>query len=254
MINQRQNYFQYIFAVGGIVLLTAVMYFLPPEINPTTVSLVLLLFILFTATFYGSKAAILTSFLAMLGLNFFFLPPVGTLTIYHSENLIALFAFLAVSLTAGQLSGKAKKRAEEAEKLYNELQIAFKKASEAEALRQSEKLKSSLLDAVTHDLRTPLTSIKASVTTLLEFSKNKTQNEETIKLNDEDFTEFLEIIDEETDRLNQFIENVVGLAKVEAKALSLRKRSTEIEEIVANALERAKIQLKNFKINIELEQ
>ncbi len=233
--------------------MTLVMFNLQPEINQITVSLVLLLFILTIATFFGSKPAILASLLAMLSLNFFFLEPIRTFTIYHSENWIALVAFLAVSLTAGQLSAKAKKRAEEAEKLYNELQIAFQQASEAEALRQSEKLKSALLDAVTHDLRTPLTSIKASVTTLLELSRQN-NNEENINLEDEEINEFLEIIDEETDRLNQFIENIVGLAKVEANALHFRKNWSEVEEIINNAIYRAKNQLTEFYIKIELEE
>lgn len=248
----KQKYLPYLTAIVGISLMTIVMYNLQPEINTITVSLLLLLFILFTATFFGSKTAILASVLAMLSLNFFFLEPVGTLTIYHSENWIALVAFLAVSLTAGQLSAKAKKRAEEAERLYNELQIAFTQASEAEALRQSEKLKSALLDAVTHDLRTPLTSIKASVTTLLELSETEKTAEEPFKLEDAELKEFLDIINEETDRLNQFIENIVGLAKIEANALHFRKNWTEIEEIVNNAIERAKIQLQDFQIIIDL--
>jgi two-component system sensor histidine kinase KdpD len=252
MQNFRKRFPSYIIAIVGISLLTIIMYNLQPEINTITVSLLLLLFILFTATFYGSKTAILASILAMLSLNFFFLPPIGTLSIYHSENWIALIAFLAVSLTAGQLSAKARKRAEEAEKLYNELQIAFKQASEAEALRQSEKLKSALLDAVTHDLRTPLTSIKASVTTLLELSKETNSDEELFKLEDAEKNEFLEIINEETDRLNSFIEHIVGLAKVEANALHFRKSRTEVEEIVNNAIERAKNQLKKFQLKINL--
>ncbi len=248
MNNFRYKYLPYIIAVAGISLLTLVMYSLQPQINPITVSLFLLLFILFIATFFGSRTAIFASVLAMLSLNFFFLPPIGTLTIYHSENWIALVAFLAVSLTAGQLSAKAKKRAEEAERLYSELQTAFKKASEAEAFKQSEKLKSALLDAVTHDLRTPLTSIKASVTTLIDLSGE----DHTIKLDDAELKEFIEIINEETDRLNQFIENIVALAKIEAKALHIRKRETEIEEILSNAVERAKNSLTDFLIEFDL--
>ena len=79
------------------------------------------------------------------------------------------------AITVGQLSARARQRAEEAEaarqeieRLYYELQDTFERSSQAKALKQSERLKSALLDAVTHDLRTPLTSIKASVTTLLD--------------------------------------------------------------------------------------
>ena len=99
----------------------------------------------------------------------------GTFTISDPHNWVAIIAFLLTAVTVGQLSARAKQRTEEAEvgkreieRLYEELRDAFERASHAEALRQSEKLKSALLDAVTHDLRTPLTSIKASITTLLD--------------------------------------------------------------------------------------
>ena len=168
----KSNYFKtilpYLFAVLGVVLLTAGMFAFKSHVNPITVALIFLLLILFLATAFGSKPALFASVLAMLFFNYFFLPPIGTFTISDSENWIALLAFFVVAITAGQLSAKAKNRAEEAERLYRELQNAFEKESQAEAIKQSEKLKSALLDAVTHDLRTPLTSIKASVTTLLD--------------------------------------------------------------------------------------
>src|SRR5687767_10993746 len=237
----KEKFFPYIIAVAGISLLTFVMFNLQPQINPITVSLFLLLFILFTATFFGSKPAILASFLAMFSLNFFFLPPVGKLTVYDPENWVALIAFLTVSLTAGQLSAKAKKRAEEAERLYGELQIAFKKASEAEALRQSEKLKSALLDAVTHDLRTPLTSIKASITTLLDEVRGRTDGNPMVALDEESKLEMMEVIDEESDRLNRFIGGLIELARIEAGEMHLRRRWGTVDEITSAALQRAEI-------------
>src|SRR5207237_6246699 len=90
------------------------------------------------------------------------------------ENWVAFVAFTITAVTVGQRSSRARRKAEEAEarrvdieRLYEELRKAFEQASEAETLRRSEKLKTALLDAVTHDLRTPLTSIKAAATTLM---------------------------------------------------------------------------------------
>src|SRR5205085_12527509 len=186
------------------------------HINSTTVAIVLLLIVLFIATLWGSRPAILASLLGVACFNFFFLPPVGTFIISDSDNLVALFAFLVTALTAGQLSSRARHRAEEAnagrreiERLYKELQDAFESASQAKAIQQSEHLKSALLDAVTHDLRTPLTSIKASVTTLLNELHTNTKDAEPIELDREGRQEMLEVIDEEADRLNRFIEGLV---------------------------------------------
>lgn len=163
-------------AVGGLAAFTLLLApFMPGRVNHTTAALALLLLVLLIATRWGIRPAVLVSVVGVLYFNFFFLPPLGTFTIADPDNWVALFAFLVTALVVGQLSARAKQRAEEAEagqreieRLYRESQEVFARASEAEALRRSEQLKSALLDAVTHDLRTPLTAIKASATTLLE--------------------------------------------------------------------------------------
>ena len=243
----------YAAAVIGVFLITALLLPFHPYLNSTTVSLALMLVVLFIASIFGSRPALLASVICILCFNFFFLPPFHTFDIAELENWVAFGAFLITALTAGQLSGYARRRAqesqqrrEEIERLYGELQAAFEQASQAEALRQSEKLKSSLLDAVTHDLRTPLTSIKASVTTLLEDKQEKVLDEEARE-------EFLEIINEETDRLNEFIEGMVGIAKIEANAMHLRKNWSAVEEIINNAVERGKNQLSSRQVLIDIE-
>lgn len=238
----------------AVLLITVLLEPFHTKINSTTVAFAFLLVVLFSATFFGRNPALLASLVAMLCFNYFFFPPFRTWTISDPQNLVAWFAFTLTAIIAGELSIYARKRAEEAERgkleierLYNELQSAFEQASQAEALRQSEKLKSALLDAVTHDLRTPLTSIKASVTTLLEDKKENL-------LDEEGQAEFLDIINEETDRLNTFIEGMVGIAKIEANALHIRKTWSEVEEIINNAIQRAKIQLSSNHILIEIER
>jgi K+-sensing histidine kinase KdpD len=241
-------------SVIAVLLITALLEPFHREINSTTIALAFLLVVLFSATFFGRNPALFASLIAMLCFNYFFLPPVRTWTISEPQNLVAWGAFTLTAIIAGELSTYAKKRAEEAERskleiqrLYDELQSAFAQASQAEAIKQSEKLKSSLLDAVTHDLRTPLTSIKASVTTLI----NDVQ--ENI-LDKEGRTEFLDIINEETDRLNEFIEGMVGIAKIEANAMHIRKTWSEVEEIINNAIQRAKNQLNSNHILITIER
>lgn len=226
--------------------MTAALRLLGGHINATTVALAMLLVVLFVATVWGARPAVFGSVLGMLCFNFFFLPPLGTLTIVAPDNWVALAAFLVTAITAGQLSARVRRRAEEAEagrreieRLYDELRSAFERASHAEALKQSERLKSALLDAVTHDLRTPLTSIKASVTTLLDELKTKSSDAEPIAINDESRREMLEVIDEECDRLNRFIEGLVELARIEAGELRLRRRWGAVDEIIAAALDRA---------------
>ena len=251
----QSNGFRYLVAIGSIALTTAVLEPFHARLSSTTVALALLVVILFTATFIGRNPALLASGVAMLCFNYFFLPPVRTWTISEPQNLIAWAAFIITAITAGELSAYARRRAEETERgkqeierLYQELQTAFAQASHAEALRQSEQLKSALLDAVTHDIRTPLTSIKAAVTSLLDDERN-----EEFQLDAEGKKEFLEIINEETDRLHYFTEGMIELARLEANALQLRRNWSSVEEIVAAALERAQELLKQHRTSVEIE-
>lgn len=245
----------YVFAVCAIAAVTAVLAPWQGRLSTTAVALALLLVVLFAATGWGSRPALFASLLGVACFNFFFLPPLHTFAIAEPENWIALTAFLITAVTAGELSARARRRAEEAEagrraieRLYEEYKDASKRAQEAEVLRQSEQLKSALLDAVTHDLRTPLTAIKASVTTLL----GEINGAEPVTLDREGRREFLEVINEEADRLNRFVESMVELARLEAGALQLRRRWSSVEEIVALARERAQTLTRGHQVEISL--
>ena len=249
----------YFGAVVGTGVVTGLLAPFHEQINSTTVALAFLLVVLFVALFWGSRPALLASVLGMFCLNFFFLPPLYTLSIAHSQNWVALTVFFTTALAVGQLSARAKRRAEEAEearreieRLYQELQSAFERASQAEALRQSEKLKSALLDAVTHDLRTPLTSIKASITTLLDEVRGRSQEEQFVMLDSESRLEMMEVIDEESDRLNRFIGGLIDLARIEAGELRLRRRWGILDEIISTALARAEPFTRGREVEVDI--
>src|SRR5215210_7404794 len=133
----------YVLAVLGTAAVTGVLKLFGAHVNSTTVALGLLLVVLFVATGWGSRPAVLSSLLGVMCFNFFYLPPVGRWTIDDPDNWVALCAFLVTAFTAGQLSAHANRRAEEAgagrreiERLYRELRDAFGQASQAEALKR----------------------------------------------------------------------------------------------------------------------
>jgi two-component system sensor histidine kinase KdpD len=256
----RNPLFGYGAAVLGIAAATGLLKLFGPHVNPTTVALSFLLVVLVVATAWGSKPAVLVSLLGVVCLNYFFLPPVFTLTIRNPDNWVAFFTFLITALTAGQLSARAKRRAEEAEeakikieRLYYELQDTFERSSQAKALKQSERLKSALLDAVTHDLRTPLTSIKASVTTLLAELYAIERKESGALLDNEGRKELLEVINEEGDRLDRFIEGLTKLARIDAGEMHLRRQLSSVDEIITAALKRAEPRTRGHQIEVWIE-
>lgn len=257
-----QGRWGYSAAVGGVVLVTLVLAPIVNYLNPTIVALALLLDVLVVATLFGSRPALVASLLGVLSFNFFFLPPLYTFTIADPQNWAAFAAFLVTAVIAGQMSSYAQRRATESEaqrkeieRLYMELKEAFEQASQAEAYRQGEQLKSSLLDAVTHDLRTPLTSIKASVTTLIDGSASREATSDSkVELSEESHDQLLFLINEETDRLNDFIGGIVDLAKIQAGQINSGKTWNDVIEIIDSALERARSCLSRHKIILRIER
>ncbi|MBK7704345.1 MAG: DUF4118 domain-containing protein [Acidobacteria bacterium] len=257
--NSTAGIWGYAAALTGTVIVTALLEPLREHVSLTTIALSFLLIVLFVATVWGSRPALAASIIGMLSINYFFLPPIGTFTIADPENWVALIAFMIVAMTAGQLSARLKRRAEQAEtarreiaRLYDELNQAFEKASHAEALKQSEKLKSALLDAVTHDIRTPLTSIKGSVTVLLN-ERNPRNQEDQLSLTPEMRRDMLIVINEETDHLNHFVDGMIELAKIEAGEMKVRQQWDSVDEIIDAAISRVRANINGHRVSVGLE-
>lgn len=97
-------------SLSAVAVVTFVGHRLIP-LNATTIGFAYLLVVLVLASIWGFVEAALSSILATLLFNFFFLPPVGTFTIADPQNWVALFSFLATALIASRLSAKAQARA-----------------------------------------------------------------------------------------------------------------------------------------------
>ena len=100
-------------SLGAVALIT-IVYSQAIPVNPTTIALTYLMAILAIASGWGIAEATTASLVAVLCFNFFFLPPVGTLTIADPQNWVALLAFLLTAVVTSQLSGRARRRQMEA--------------------------------------------------------------------------------------------------------------------------------------------
>lgn len=118
---------------------------------------------------------------------------------------------------------------------------ALEEASRADAARQSEALKSALLDSLAHDIKTPLTSIKAAVTTLLGA-------EQAAGLP----RELLEIVNDGAERLNQIAAEVIAMARIETGKLHLEKRPVAVEELISAALAELEPVARGRSISVEV--
>src|SRR6266403_2628666 len=95
------------------------------NVNQTTVALSFLLAILAVSTVWGTVVSVSMSVVAMLAFNYFFLPPIGTLTIADPQNWVALFAFLVTSIVGSQLSSRIRTEADEAHQRRREVERLY---------------------------------------------------------------------------------------------------------------------------------
>jgi len=343
----------------GLVTAITFFFFRVVPVNATTIGFVYLVAILVIATTGGLIESTVASVAAMLCFNYFYLPPIGTFTIADPHNWVALFAFLATSLTASQLSARAKRRTQEAidrrgemERLYSlsrsllltdptkpmarqmvqqiaqvfafsamalydrnsdeiyragfddadaidsrlreaavrsvevredstlitvrpislggcpigslalrggllsdaalqsllnlvaiglERAISQRAVNRAEVARQSEELKSTLLDAIAHDFKTPLTSIKAVTTDLLSEPPSELRQHQR---------ELISIADEGTDRLSKLVTDAIQLARIEGGTFQLNRGTHFPTALVSAAIRRMKALLDGREIKI----
>jgi K+-sensing histidine kinase KdpD len=226
---------RYLVATIVVALPVFVLETLRPQLSQTTIALILVLPVVVIAVTLGRGPALYASFFAGLSFNFFFIGPFYSFLINRPEDVVAFVVFVTTAVLVGQLSSRLEKRVLLTEEQRKELvrvrgkfEHAAAQAAQADALRKSEQLKTALLDAVTHDLCTPLTSIKAAITTVRAQS-----------VTPEVQRELFEVIEQEADRLNHFIQGMMDLAKLEAGEITLASRNVTVDEVVEDALARA---------------
>jgi len=244
----------YTIAVTSVFAIVAIL--LSASVRSDGVAATLLLLdVVVVARWFSLGPALTTAALGAATYSYFFLPPAG-FAIEKPEDWFGFIAFIITAVIAGELSARAERRAAEAqagrreiERLYQELKAAFERASDAEAAKRNEQLKAALLDALTHNLRTPLTAIKAAVTALRAGGDGRTM----AGLPQEGRDELLQVIDEESDRLNRFIE---GLAAADSTTPTRPEhlRVASLASVIRTALMRAETLTRDHRVIAQIEK
>lgn len=203
---------EYGLAVGVVALCTCACLVLFAVLARTDLAMVYLVGTMAVAMRGRRGPALFASLLSVLAFNFFFIPPRFTLAVTHHEYLVTFAVMLAVAMTISHLTLRVRTQAEAAKK--------------AEVAAETERLRSSLLSAVSHDLRTPLAAILGSAGALLQGPAGGAAREQ------------LENIRDEAERLSRLVHNLVETTRLESGGVSLKKEPYPIEEVVGAALER----------------
>lgn len=186
-------------------------------------ALAYLLVVLGASAREGRVVGLVTSVVCFLLFNVFLLAPLYTLDIESPVEWWILVAFLVTGTAGAELMHRQQKAVALAEQRAVEVARLAEKARHVEALREANRLKDALLASVSHDLRTPLTSIRATASELREAGH-----------------ESAAIIEEEAERLNRFVTDLLDLSRIRGGALPVEPELNAAEDLVGTALERVR--------------
>jgi len=201
-------------SVIAVALVTGAVFALRPVAPVLSLGVLYVVAVVAVAVLYGLAYAIPVSVASMLTFNFLFLPPVHTLALHDSANWVALAVYIAVAVVVSELATRSRRLARE--------------AVEAETLRQSDAVKTAVLRAVSHDLRSPLTAIRTASEGL---------DNPAFELSREERDGLFETIRIEVGRLERLVDNLLDLSRLEAGPALRKPELWTIDTLLARALE-----------------
>ena len=225
---QRAPLLHYAIALGILVACTLVAMSLRPYLALANLVMIYLFGVIGVAAKLHRHVAVFTSFLSVASFDYFCVPHYFSFAVADSEYLITLAAMLAVTLLISTMTSR----------------IRFQEAAaaEREARVEAESMRTSLLSAISHDLRTPLASITAAAGTL---------SAHLDRLDPHVRQELLGSITSESGRLNRVLNNILEVTRLEG-GVRLHKDQFPLEEIVGAALHHMGPQIAGREIRTDI--
>ena len=211
------------FSIGVVAVVTGAVYALRPVAPVVSLGVLYVLAVVAVAVVYGLAYAIPVSIGSMLVFNFLFLPPLHTFALRESENWVALAVYLIVGIVVGELATRSRRLAHE--------------AVEAETLRQADAVKTAVLHAVSHDLRSPLTVIRAGAQLLHRRGEYREATVETILAY--------------ADRMARLIDDLADVVRLEEGHLPLQRESLDLVVLARECAVAANQQSANHEVRVE---
>jgi K+-sensing histidine kinase KdpD len=228
--------------VFGVGLVVVVLVPFRDDLTRATPAVLLVVPVLAAAVVGGRGPAAATAVLAAAGFSVGFIPPIGSLRVDLPEDTVALGVFLVVAMVTGTLVAReadrrrdAEQRASEINQMYvdyqrvvHEREALAVEAARAGVLEEIDRQRSMLLRSVSHDLRTPLASIRAVATDLREgFAYDERYR-----------NELLDLMADEAERLDRIVANVLSLSRIEAGALLPQLSAVDLGDLIESSTAR----------------
>lgn len=204
---------QYIICVLLIVLTSILCFFSIDIVGYKAVALILLLVVSVNAILFDIFPVLLSSLLSALIWNFFFIPPTFTLHIGTAEDALLFLMYFVIAIINAVLTYQIRKFEQ--------------KERDQEEKEKSIKLYNTLLNSLSHELRTPISTIIGSIDTIKE---NQTQ------LSENNRNELYGEIEIASFRLNRQVENLLGMSRLEAGFIQPKMDWCDLNELVFSAI------------------
>ncbi len=224
--------------LATLAVLTVVLHAVRGEIEEAHVVIPYLLVVLGGSSTGGRPLGFALAVLSFLLIDYYFQVPFDTLSVGKPLDWVVLLAFLATAAVATQLLTRAQDTAREAERRAREVEELSHVAEHAQALREANRLKDMLLASVSHDLRTPLTTIKALAQDVAA-----------------DGDERVRIIEEQADRLSRMVADLLDLSRIRAGGFPLQAEINTAEDLLgAVGAQFAPVSRERIKTILHLDQ
>jgi len=242
--------------IGAVGVTVATLSPLRLDVSRATPALVLVLAVVAAGLIGGGRAAVGVAVVAAGAYDLAFVPPVWTFKVDAGEDWVALGVFVAVAVSVGLLvAGEADRRraAEQREAelrdLYARLEVIVAErgrladeAARVTVLEDVDEQRSALLRSVSHDLRTPLATIRAVAGDLRD----------GVVYDEATRTELLATVCDEADRLDRLVANLLSLSRIEAGALRPERQAVPFDELVADRVNRLARMFRQVRVDVNL--
>ena len=207
---------------------------------------VALISFLTTGYFYGVIAAVLGAFFT----NYYFMAPYAQFSLSRAGYPVATLSMLAISLLICALTARVKRQKEEAvrreqntKKLYELNEKLNQEKNAIELQSERERIRGNILRAVSHDLRTPLTTISGSASVLMSSPEVSLKN-----------VPMLQDIKNEADSMIVMVENLLSVTRIQDGNLPLTKREEMLEEVAGDAVFTTRRRFPDRQVEMELSE
>lgn len=223
--------YQFLISIALVLLVTGISFALSAYIDYKLVAFILLLTLSLVAVVFDIVPVLVAATLSALIWNFFFIPPRFTFHIGTAEDALLFLLYFVIALINAVLT--------------NRIRFIEKQVREKEEKEKTVRLYNTLLNSLSHELKTPIAAIVGATDNLLTDGSG---------LTDQNRKELVEGISVASLRLNQQVENLLSMSRLESGFIQPKKDWADINELVYEVVHRLEQSLRNHPLHITIEE